>query len=1640
MVRVKEASTSPESKKFNPADFPRDTNIIFFDDTTKKWELGLVDSWADPVEDRDGKLRGEINTSRGLRDLRLSQPPKKIDQIPSVGTVLNVNGKDYVIDLSEARVIQDTGDVEFALVNQSDPNDRLENINLKTVKNLETVQNFEQDVALKAREIRNKVQTKADTRGKEVLSELAELQKKVTEAEETLGNLSEWAEVDQRQASAIEAQIKRLQKEVDTALLDLEKKLDDIQPRAKGTDTLSEEAAGLQSRLERTAQRDSQGAKDEYKRLVKEAKDGYEAWKKEKAQWDKDKKAREKWDKDHKGDEPADPGTAPDEPTKPEDVEAVNMDKVKADSAFALFEELEKSASGKHKEIIDKVKERADKQAKREGFSGYDDAGYAEDKKQVIAEIFQAVLAEEKVKVAVPEEKLNPKAEKEELKIKIKAIVERAKAAGMGVPTGSGSWDDLQTNWFNVVDGISDDVPTDPTAKKNQEQDILRQWELLGIRELAVYKEERAKIVHPEKEEVEVDVDIPDTVLRELFNDRQKEVRAAMEAIYNQELLAGDERSDNEAVLKALKDLMRRSPHDALLKKLRQYGIKNWDQFKDVWDKKMAKKAVGVLHEWGQADLKSEMAKQIGAGDVISALKWQLGARIITNIALVGGGAALTTAIFASGGVAGIALAAAGGAAGGGVRAFLQKFVFGSKTLEDRKKKALEEMYSKKRTDIINNTLDKRFGGSGRTNMTAETNVIFSSIMAEAIRTASEEAVKGVREDFSSDESRTLKGDEKRLYIQALKNAREAGVELTQDQKIKMAVALQDLTRRGEQVRAQAVKETDPLIIKMLDGVMAGYSGQLANKENYGLAGSTATVAAGAAAGAAFFSSSAVARGILGGLGGAAAGYKIGEGLRSKAEVKDAESAFMPRFQKAAQYWEQYSNDPNYLLPEELKEFGDDIKNFNRYLKGEADTVAEQKLVALLQSNPQLRQQTENLVYQAYRRGVFARINLVEMQQHAQEASAVAEIKLADSTKAWLKKTTWRTGSVLAGAVAGATFSVLAGRGVQEVRNDISHLIHGDQGHVAPVIHSHHAAEAKGAATAVAGAAAIENNPSAGHTVYTGPEHAAPAPAPAPETPPVAVGHEAAPIQNPGLISAEGKAAGFVDWRHQIMEKMGYKFENGKILHALRFHPGAKMELVDNKGNVVEHFDFKKGDSTWRAMDHFHKQAGHMIKAGETPSVRIVDNGKVEVLDKYRVETHTLDKTHTGLVEEGAKEVAPVRNVGPSEFKQGYFSKDGDVHSTYYGRSGHPYNPLFGENEKTPFAFSDKDGHLFDSKTGEYIGTSGTAGPKVLREFSDAAHDLPKGNFDLSTVDAGKAGKFIGADGLEYQQVPGSKTGDYYLRNNHLYDFEGKYIGENSAAGGRHIVWSGGGNVENKNGLEAMLKGTQPGGAAEAQTPVGAKSEPTADTLSAKAPTDQVEIKPTVETGVPSNFVGHETQYQALQSMEHDVADSLSRDLGIGLSGDKAGVMTQLTHKIDTIFSDSPKLLDNSDIQNALTAGDKPASTRLAEVLQILQANDHIHLSNEEKILLGPNFTKGGDFVTLKNVDYNGESVSAIVAKSGSHAIAFENPKTGAIEVVTNSKLNFDPDHVSTRGFSASGTKVNVKTGGFHSEDTHISL
>lgn len=1166
MVEIKKLRAVVESKKFNPEDFKPGDDVVFFDDAKKRWEIGALDHWNDPVSDENNNINVSIITQEsGAQDFKLSLSPKKVS-IPRAE--VEINGKKYQADWKTAKVIQDTGTVEFDLVNINDDKDIIKNVNPEIIKNVALLERMNVDMEQQLRAVRDKVRAVADTRHKEIVQQIVALEKKHKDAVDSLGSLNEWQEMDEQEAAEIGNEIKRLHAEIDTAVAELNTKIEAITPRAE---------------------------------------------------------------------------------------------QAQAEGAFDV------------------------------------------------------------------------KKEKKDLLAKINELLSQAQALGLT---------EVVTN-LNVRKASADRLDKDPGTDAVKEKEIIKIWDAIAIEEVKIYKAQRDASAETEISR-ESDIDIPDKILLELFSGRQKEVRMVMEAIYTRDLAFSGEGKNDEAVNKAMRLLMDKEPDGAMLKKLRQYGIKNWDSFKEQWDKKLAFKAFKVLHEWGQQDLKEEIAKNTGIKDTLGALKWQMGARIVTNIALVAGGAMAATAIFATGGLAGIALAAAGGAAGGAVRAGLQKLVFGSKWMEDRKQKQLSEMAVRKRQEMINNILDKRFGGKERKDVSGETQIVFASIMAEAIRVATAEAVKGSEQDFSSDEAKSLAGDTKRLYINGLNKAREQGMEPSAEQKVKFAVSLAQIAERGQQTQQEAMAKSDPLVIKMLDGVFTNYSGTHANSEKYGFGSAAKTVALGAGVGMAFFADNTVARGVMGGLGGAALGYRAGESLRNKHELKKAQENITARFGKAQEQWFQFFDDPSSLSNNDLKSFGEEIKKFNRYLHGEADTTDEQAVAAFLYSNSKLKQEVNNLVYQAYRRGLFARISLVELEAHAKEVSADSNIKLADSTKAWLKKTGIRTGSILVGAAVGAGVAVAVGAGVKELREYMGWGPVHPAGGATDILDNKEKLAMGGAIAATqvehlpvggakTGAAEILPTSKTGATeiiptAKTGIAVEAIKPI---DTVTVKSGGSTWQAMEDLHHSKVGKTVfkgwsenDFNKWRHSEMQRLGYV---GKA-HSFGMDKGAKFDITMDADGKTPHLT-----PSAKTLDKFYTWDA---KGNKVYFNSIDDPSKIDA--HYKVEGRIAGKAG-GIKEVIAKgELPKVRDVGPNEFKQGYWEKQqninykvagknlphifDDTRGNYHGRSGQAYEPVYSGEDKWSeklFAFKDKNGNLFDPKTGEYIGTKGT-GKAIMNAAVDA--------------------------------------------------------------------------------------------------------------------------------------------------------------------------------------------------------------------------------------------------------------------------------------------------------------------------------
>ncbi len=1636
-----------EANEFRTEDLSPGNHLAFLDDVSGRWQVGELVNWRTPAKDADGNYNARVVdfVTGATRDVSLSLTPKKVE-LPNLTINHSINGQNYRIQPNSI-TIHDNGLIEFTLFNITNPAERITDVNSEMLKNLDAVNKLQAESNTKINNLKAEVVRKADARGQEVLKGLSGLQQKLEEANGKLASLEEWQEMDAAEALAIGQQIKALQTELETGLKDLKDQLEAIKPVAASS-LMAAEANGWKARLAREKEDKVDEEKETNETTKETATVAYDKWKKDHKKWEDKMTAYETWklkhdtwsskkavwdgmspaeqaDKANKdknpGNEPLpilpDPtASEPAEPTNPAKIKEVKEDEVKFRVSYDLYLRLVgveyATLSPKHKSLIDKVTAEINKKIAEGHLTGLTAVGGTPKKSEVklVAEIFEKILQDESGKTEEEDYKFDLKKEKADLKEKWKALAERSIKAGFDKVT-------IEARLSSIIARTDAIVDADP----NKEKDILDLWKDFTDSELLTFKKEQEKII-PEKREVKQgDIDIPDILLRDLISTRQPEVRATMAAVLRNELTFGDEAKKNlaedPAVVEALKELMKRAPSEAMLSQLRKYGIKNWESFQKLWNGGMAIKAAKVMHEWGQADLRNEVIKQTGALDQMKALKWQLGARVLVNMAAIGGGVALAStglgAVVLGGyGLSSLGMAAAGGAVGGGIRATLQKFLFGGKKLEERKAKKLEELADNKRTEIINNVLNNRFNGASRGGVINSGHAEFSAILAEAIRAASAEAnlIQGAAEDFDNTQAQSLQGDAKRLYINALKNARESGISPDKDQKIRLAIALETLISKNETI--DAVQNTDPAVIKMLDGVMAGYSGAGASRENYGVKGAAGTVAIGATVGAAFFSNSAVTRGALGAAGGALMGYKTGETWRKSREFKQAEDVFTPQFNEARQMWNMYFRNPNSLTPAEFTSFGERLQTFNRYLTGEADTVEGQKTVEYILSNPQLKQQIENLVYQAYRRGVFARLSLERLQIHTEEAIKESDIKLSDSDKAAWKKAGWRALYTTAGAVVGAASAVVMGRGFQEMAKDFKHGVLHDYGHKDPTwVHAKgHGAvvEGKVAAAAAATGAAVEAHPT-GAGVSAHPEAASGAAQPEGTTTHEVPAHfEKAPAVATETVASHGSAwrsmdnlhsshkgdlfkgwsqSKFNEWRNAELENMGFKkLPNGDILHPYDVKPGAQFECYKDESGQLH---MRPSEA---ALDKFPPFTDP--KTGER--IYMVEHhtgGKMTTMPVRDSHDHTLVKHEIEYNPKGA-----VRGESGTDYKlvkikgeELYRGVEGKHSGQVYTKDGEYIGRYEdGGNGKERFITFDKDA----SQTGHHnVGPNEFKHGVLLDELKDSHGNAVRTTYEYRSdlAPAPKLEAHMSGGGTSWKQGDVIPVAEIQKIDTNVH---GRLVG--GGAGVKEVV-----PTIKTVGSEVKVGDAQP-----------------TDNTKNVAPIKGTEATVTTAQGtekliVPEGFTGKEAQFMELRSIKGDLVNSLFKDKVISVN-DKIGLIPGLMDKVQTVLSQNPGLLKDQDISRALDVNQHLSSAdRYSTIVGVLEDKHAINLSVSERLLLGGNNVIGDDFEHVKgNID--GVDYDMIVAKGdGADTYRMRNLQDNSVMVVTDPKIKFNTVNIA---------------------------
>ncbi len=1645
----------PETWKFfDPSAFALGDEVAYHDPDTNRWEKGRL-ATTPPIIDRDNRRIFLENTGTGGIELRI--PPKKVDKAVLNKTIKisieDVPGSHTLVDYQVQRDaagerqwnIGPDGEVEVTLVPVTAGRNHKEisNVNIDTLKNYQEVEEVENAVDAQMNTLRTQVDAINNIRRKELLAKLSALDKKVHKLVEETGHFDELGDLEPGQIKTMSTQIKELRRQAEEGAREIEAALrtvtTEIGNRGAGDAGKKRAATGMNTRIDRM-QADNEKAFTDYQ--ADQLKDrAYRQWQNEHAVWTRENvafnTAHTAWEAAvaaagaapaaapagggraggggaaNPGKEPTFSKVEPIAPEVPAGLVLPTTSREKAINANEIFNTIRANvvapgpqaadaAFEPHRNIIAEVERRLTERKRDEGLAAtdsYNTASSPQLEQRITGEIFSTVLEEWNARDVRVEMNFDFAAEQTELKTKINELLVEADANGVN-------------NRATELRAHLNTLNTYTKGTAGVETLLANIWTDIGRIEIDLFKNKNRKSANRSEQEKNIDVDIPHTVLMDIFATRPQEVYNVMAEAYRNQ--GSNMRG---AIETALRRVFEPSPtqngprvngnlqaDEAMIARLRQYGIKDWRHFKKLWDEKLAPRAAVMMHEWAQDDVRNEAARNSSTWDKVWALRGQIASRIGLNIALVGGGALAVGAAIGSGGIGAMAL---GGAVGGGIRAGLQKFVFGHEKFEKRKEEILKELEDRQREQAINNLLARRFGGNHANNPNFEQDSLrmFSSMLAQAAREASAEfVVKDTAVDRVG-----LNADSRRLYIQAIRDIEKGGDVPSEREKLACAIAIKKLQERTAESIEEAA-EGDPLVIRILDGVMAGYSGRSASKENYGLGGAATTVAIGAAAGAAFYAYNSGARMALGGIGGAAAGYHLADARFNRRELDNARNNAEAMYNQAAQLMEQILRDREagaVINQANLIAATDQVQRLNRLLHGNADNVAEKQVAQLLVTpgETRLRKEIENLVYQAYRRGIFAQRALGALENHANAATREDQVTVANKTNAWFRKNGARAVGLVGGAALGAGAAFLAGFATRELK-ELMGIHPPAEAHTGTGSKTGNVVKATEVAAATKAASELV------------PAHVEPAPA-------------AAPVENSayhekGFVSVDhpNNIHNVSQWRHSIMEQMGYKFHGGKIDHALMFHEGAKIQLVGADGKVVDTFTFKHGDSTWRALDHLENKAAHMIKGGEMPGIKIVgaENGKVEILDNYKVESHTGGKTH--LVEGKAVEKpaivethAPAKDLDTNNFKDAPLAKasldehnlrhadgwsesgdlvrgkDGSVYSTMYPDHNNPL--MVGHASYIPgghIRYVDVHNHIYDGQ-GKYVGDAGHHADNVAAKSTAGFEN--KGNSGGGSGGSSDAAKTeVTPDKIKWT--------------------EGKNLTKVEAARLDTLLHgskSGGGGVENS--INSRVGNTTEvpsakAGVAEVNNTSGAKAETPVTASAVSSPDTQVDAS----ADIPPAF---KPQYAEWSEVKQDFSQSFNRDLGVALE-DKANLMPRFLDKVELAFKQQPGLLKDAAVQRVLDNTHLTAGEKLNNLAAVMAEKHLFPFSKEEQLIFGdiddiP--ADSDDFEKFTITNGTGQYEVAVAKGDGAHVAVYKSLATGKIYIQT------DPTKLFTRGSEA---------------------
>ena len=622
--------------------------------------------------------------------------------------------------------------------------------------------------------------------------------------------------------------------------------------------------------------------------------------------------------------------------------------------------------------------------------------------------------------------------------------------------------EDLQKNRFDLVSDNSRELDGDA----RDIQKIKAEEEIKNIS-----KETESSI--QEKTPV---IDMTEPMMREILSPRFGAVQEALRDLLTEgatfEDISGVS-AIKPKILEKFKNLIsENSPNPALLAKLREAGIKNWADFKKLWDEKLAIQAATTVDKMLQAVMKKEIANNISWWDKTKKFKGQIAARMAITTALVGGAAVgASLGVAALGGAAAIGVAA-GGTIGGGIRGALNKLIFGSKGMQARSERLQKELEDEKKGQVVQNIIEKVLNGLGVYHGANNNNNIkelpsFSAILAQTTRDLTTE-MSQLSEVVEVAEAKELKGNARVLYERALAHLeiKEEDVE----NKKKLALIISKMNDKGDS-KVEMLAKDDPKVMHLLESVVSIYSGKT---------GIVASAAMGGLVSLAYLADSEITRASMGALFGGIKGYKEGRARQVESKQAKARTSIYGDISELRAVSKTSFDNPSFSIdtlsaenrkalrdkvirlkrlvhinagPEDLAVFGivkKDKEGNNVDYNGNVIIDKDGKLVDA--EARMLFMDMRSTIADAERIGLLQerqedRKNINVVLQQLQERSKEIEKGLPKSRKGlmrtfgnWLANKTYRNKTftyTVGGALIGAASAVLVGHVAKEVRNEL---------------------------------------------------------------------------------------------------------------------------------------------------------------------------------------------------------------------------------------------------------------------------------------------------------------------------------------------------------------------------------------------------------------------------------------------------------------------------------------------------------------------------------------------------------------------------------------------------------------------------